>query len=238
MNFKIVYVCDIDEDIDDKIAVEYLFRQKLLHCVVLDRPSNSSRIKELKELGVIFEEDIPLNSDYIFCGGALTKVSQYLKSTNTKVKLFVCNGGFAGSNIVDDKNQLEKFKNKTHIRTYNFNCDVISAKDVLSSNKIEKILLVSKNVCHDTRNTYGKFHKDEFLGNYKLRENKCLHDLLMVKEGISYINNTNMVCGYMNVDCEHKSIQPYERKISYDGWGSIPNPNSHIKISIGIKNFN
>lgn len=233
----IVYVCDIEQDIDDKIAVEYLHNSGLLKCVVLDRPTNSPRVDELKEMGVVFEEDIPEDTDTIFCGGALTRIAEYLRKTETPVQFFACNGGYAGSNIVAEDDQLPKFKGKTHVRTYNFNCDVESAKEVLESDMIKKIRLVSKNVCHDHRNTRGRLHNDEFLNSYKLKPNKCLHDLLMVKEALDYIygSGEESLCTYLSVDCDHMYTAPYKNKAQkFDMWGSIPNNRSHIEISIGI----
>ena len=51
-NYKvsIIYIADIEQDIDDKIAIEYLHRMSVLKGVVLDNPSDSPRIDELKEM--------------------------------------------------------------------------------------------------------------------------------------------------------------------------------------------
>jgi inosine-uridine nucleoside N-ribohydrolase len=59
-------------------------------------------------------------------------------------------GGFAGCNLVASENVLPKFKNKTEVRTFNFNCDKEAALYVLNSKQVVKRHLVAKNVCHGT----------------------------------------------------------------------------------------
>ena len=52
------------------------------------------------------------------------------------------NGGFAGNNIVPEKDVLPKFKGKKTMRTFNFNSDVIATDKVLRSTleQIDKII--------------------------------------------------------------------------------------------------
>ena len=73
MENKIVYVCDIDQDIDDMIACEYLLKMLIPFTIVLDRPSTSKRIDELKAMGAVFADDIPEDTTVVFCGGALQR---------------------------------------------------------------------------------------------------------------------------------------------------------------------
>lgn len=226
MKNKIVFVADIADDIDDLIAIEYLAVNGYLRCLVLDGKSRSDdREKALVDMGVEIVNDIPEDTEIIFCGGALTKIADFVESNS--IVLLVANGGFAGTNVVHMSNVLDKFRDKTKIRTYNFNMDVDSTLRVLKSPHIGEIVLVSKNVCHSDINTRGKLHKDAFLDKYDLRDTKCLHDLLMVKEGINYLNGDKMICGYKEV------IPTYLR----DGadkmtlWGSSLDPGSHIKIT-------
>lgn len=143
----IIFVANIKDDIDDLIAIEYLYNTCLLKGVVLDGKSiDKERIQYLKDLGIKFYDVIPENTKIICCGGALTKVNDYVK--NNHLDLLVANGGFAGTNVVSKENELKKFKNKISVRTYNFNLDVQSALDVLESKNIGNVYLVSKNVCH------------------------------------------------------------------------------------------
>lgn len=108
MNKGIVFVCDIADDIDDKIVVEYLHNQGNLRCVVLDRPSSAAdRVQELKRMGVIFVDDIP-DTDVVFCGGSLTKVAEYLENPNNKLTHLVCNGGFAGCYVIPPRSIKSK----------------------------------------------------------------------------------------------------------------------------------
>ena len=69
------------------------------------------------------------------------------------------NGGFVGDNIVPKEDRLKKFDGKQTIRTFNFDIDVESTDKVLKSSteKIEKIILVGKNVCHSKKILGMKF---------------------------------------------------------------------------------
>lgn len=222
---KVVYVCDIDEDIDDVIAVEWLHINNYLDCVVLDRPSSSSRIKDLKDMGVIFKETIPKGTEFVFCGGALTKVAEYLEEDI--LDTFVCNGGFCGSNVISEEDQLKKFKGNIFMRTFNLNLDPISALKVFNSNKIKCSRYVTKNVCHDIENTYGKIHKDSFLEKYNLKSTKRLHDLLMVKEGICLLMSIEDRCGYVPFDVIYEASE-----LNKDWkWGTELNEASTKEIS-------
>jgi len=145
---KYIFVADIDGDIDDIIAIEYLHRNDLLDCVVLDGQSRNDSLENyVSNLPARFSYEIPLDTKILFCGGALTKISKFIDDGG-ELDWLIMNGGFAGDNIVPADKQLTKFKGKTHVRTYNFNLDVVAARNVLSTNKIKNIVLVSKNVCH------------------------------------------------------------------------------------------
>ncbi len=226
---QIVFVADIAEDIDDVVAIEYLHLQGVLKCVVLDGKSrDEAREKSLKDMGVIFEEQIPAGTNVVFCGGALTLVDKYIK--NHTLSLLVANGGFAGFNVVDPQYVLEKFANKTEVRTYNFNLDIDAALNVLDSDRINQILLVSKNVCHHKNNTIDNIHKDEFLKKYNLSVIKKLHDLLMVKEGLAFLTGKEMLC-------EYRDVLLYCKRASMDKmstWGSMFDTFSNVSISVAL----
>ena len=228
---KIVFIADIDQDVDDVVAAEYLFNTGMLDCVVLDGASrNEQREQYLKDLGITFHDDIPLGTNVVCVGGAFTKLANYLKS-NT-VELVVANGGFAGTNIVEKENELKKFKNKTAVRTYNFNLDVHSAKEVLDSPNVKNIILVSKNVCHSEFNVYNHIglHKDMFLATHGLSPTKCLHDLLAAKECVNTLTNQTLICQYKNV----KPVVEIGEPLNMSKWGCELSDNDKIKISVGF----
>lgn len=229
MKKEIVFVADITNDIDDVIAIEYLVSTNMLRCVVLDGKSRDAmREKALEAIGVVFEKEIPYDAKIIFCGGAFTKISDFVKTN--MINLLVANGGFAGKNIVKEEHILSKFKNQEKVRTYNFNMDIDAVLQVISSKNIKEIILVSKNVCHSQLNCIDKLHSDTFLNKYSLDKEKCLHDLLMVKEGINYLLNREMNCIYAKITpiCERKA--PDKMSI----WGSEYNENSTIRISVAL----
>lgn len=204
---SIVYVADIDQDIDDIIAVEYLNDQGFLKYVVLDSEPQSAiareRVQLLQNKGIHIEPSIQDGEDILFVGGSLKKVREFLQAKNeNNIKLLVMNGGFVGSNIVSEDKALKKFKGKQFARTYNFNLDVRSTEFVLASRMVEKIYLIGKNVCHSDKNTKMGIWKDiEFLQTYELSNNKRLHDLLMVDEGLKLLHGNQEECNllYANI---------------------------------------
>jgi len=236
---KLVYVCDIDQDIDDMIACEFLLKRKIPFTIVLDRPSTSKRIDELKSMGAIFTDDIPEGTNVVFCGGAFTKIATYVK--DHKLPTLVANGFFAGMNCVGVEDELPKFKGKKYVPSYNPNSDIPSALAVLDSDNIHDIKLVSKNVCHHPRNTVGNdnktnnmskhIHYGTFLQKYNLKPTKRLHDLLMVKEGLAHIFGEYLsICKYLPVDIHYKDSGASK----FTQWGSQLNHESEIKISVRL----
>ena len=139
---EVVYITELDDDVDDVIAAEYLHNKGVLREIVCDpfprTAEGKSRKDQLEKLGIKVSNKMPTIAKYVFVGGALTELARYL--INHKIDCLVMNGGFVGSNIV--KNPLDKFKDKQVIRTFNFNCDVVAADSVLKSKNIENVILI------------------------------------------------------------------------------------------------
>lgn len=221
MEKEVVYVAELDADVDDVVAAHYLYNEGVLKCVVCDPyPSTTEGIKRkemLESLGVPVLKKMPPVAKYVFVGGALTIVSDYIRTHH--IDLLVMNGGFVGSNITECC--LPKFKGKEVVRTFNFNCDVESTDYVLKSgeNRIGKIVLVGKNVCHDSRNTRNGIWSDEkykdLFGMYHVREDKRQHDMLACHEGLAFL-------GEGEKSCQYKVVRPYNTglKGKYTEWGS------------------
>lgn len=212
---KVIYIADIDQDIDDIIAADFLNQRDVLEGIVLDPEPKSEiglkRVEEIKKMGVQIFKDIP-KCDYIFNGGAFTKLAKYLRS-NT-VKIIVANGGFVGDNLAI--NPLDKFKGKKYVRTFNFNIDVNATINVLNSKSYDELYLIGKNVCHSEKNTLSGIWKDkEFLKKYYIKDDKRLHDVLMVQEGIKIINNEDSILAFAKVNCIYENIDG-----NYTKWGS------------------
>ncbi len=222
----IVYLADIGGDIDDLVAIDYLHNQNSLKCVVSDGFSTEpAREDYLKQKGIEIRAEIPEGTKVIFCGGGFTKILEYLK--RNRLDLLVLNGFFAGTNIVPSEHQLDKFKGKISAPSYNPNLDWKASLHLLecADGWIDKILVVSKNVCHHPDNVKGGWHKDINVGA-DVPVNKKLHDLLMCREGLSFLKKLPMKCTYLpvNIYCQKES----------DGvnWRSVFNPYSNISISI------
>lgn len=123
---EVVYIAELDADVDDVIASEYLYKKGVLQEVVCDPLPNTEqgkrRKQQLEKLGITISRKIPSNAKYLFVGGALTEVARYIRTH--KIEYLVMNGGYVGSKFM--QHPLEKFKDKETVRTFNFNCDVIS----------------------------------------------------------------------------------------------------------------
>ena len=234
----IVYIAELDQDVDDVIAAEYLYKKKALRCVVLD-PIPKERVgidrkNELIKMGILVTSRIPEDTKRIFIGGALTKVAGFIK--DHKLEYLIMNGGFVGNNLV--KEPLDKFKNKKECRTFNFNCDVYATDKVFKSSNIDHIMLIGKNVCHDRRNTPAGIWKSErelFL-KYHVNDTKLQHDMLACHEGLielGYIDDKSYLTYW--------EVQPYNLGLdgSHTLWGSqLPSDTCvyrTVKAAVGWK---
>jgi hypothetical protein len=188
--------------------------------VVIDRDTEDELTRERLEMirgwGVDVFTEVPEGTRTIFCGGSYTSVAEYLRSSD--LDLLVGNGGYAGPELVPAGEELKKFKDRTRVRTFNFNLDVGAICEVLYSDKIAQRIFVTKDVCHDRRNTHGSIHIEEFLDGYELSPTKRLHDLLMVKEGLCYMRHSllHMGCMYASGTFYHTRHE-YDRKTEWRG---------------------
>lgn len=236
---SIVYIADIDQDIDDLIAMDYLNEQGFLQYVVLDSEPQTEianeRVRQLQRKGILIEPKIKDGEVILFVGGSLTKVRAFLmENRENRITQLVMNGGFVGSNVVASDQQLKKFKGELFARTYNFNLDVASTEFVLASEQVEQIYLIGKNVCHSEKNTKQGIWKDlEFLKAYTLSNKKRLHDLLMVNEGLKLIhgNECNSLLRYEKVHI----VKIHSESDKMVKWGSERAIASHIRAAVSWK---
>lgn len=216
-NKEIVYIAELDNDVDDVIAAEYLYNAGVLKCVVCDpRPSTKDgkmREQMLKDIGIEVLYKMPPIAKYVFVGGALTLVSQYVKTH--RIEYLIMNGGFAGTNVVSTENELDKFKGKTYIRTFNFNCNVNAADCVLRSTtrNIGHIVLVGKNVCHSKKNTEDFLWNDTIskalFRKYHVKPGKRQHDMLACHEGLCILNQNSLIdINMSNPYCSFEPLYP------------------------------
>ena len=96
----ITYIAELDQDVDDVVALEYLHKLGRLKDVVLDpypvEPEGIARMNEIKKYVKVYDK-IPKDTKIVFVGGALKQVAEYVK--NNKLDWLVMNGGFVGHNI-------------------------------------------------------------------------------------------------------------------------------------------
>lgn len=219
----VIYIAELDADVDDVIASEYLYKKGVLREVVCDPLPNTERGKQrkqqLEKLGITISRKIPSNAKYLFVGGALTEVARYIRTH--KIEYLVMNGGYVGSKFM--RHPLDKFKGKETVRTFNFNCDVAAADYVLKSQNIGTILLVGKNVCHNERNTFLDIWATErdLMQKHHARPTNRQHDMLACREGLIQI-------GLLSEEpyLDYKEVYPYNKglKGKFTEWGSSLTP--------------
>lgn len=235
MKTKVAYIADLDQDIDDIIAIEYLLKYDVLSYIVCSpepiSEEGKQRLNKLILKGVVASPEIQLGTEVIFCGGALTSVAKFIESGNT-LDALVMNGGFVGYNIIKPEEQLLKFKLKEFVKTYNFNLDIESTKKVLSTseNEISEIILVGKHLCHHGKNTvaglWDSLFFKELQREYKFDNGKRLHDVLACHEGLSLLNIIPD-----STYCEYNNLQPMN---IMDKWGSTFDELPYSKEGIDI----
>lgn len=235
MKTKVAYIADLDQDIDDIIAIEYLLKYDVLSYIVCDpdpiTEEGKQRLNKLFLKGAIKFPEIQLGTKIVFCGGALTKIAEFLEAENT-LDTLVMNGGFVGCNIIKPEEQLLKFKLKEFVKTYNFNLDIESTKKVLSTseNEIGEIILVGKHLCHHGKNTvadlWNSLFFKELQREYKFDNGKRLHDVLACHEGLSLLNIIPD-----STYCEYNNLRPMN---IMDKWGSTFDELSYSKEGINI----
>lgn len=178
----------------------------------------------------------------LITGAALRNPARALKYLTGDVSFFtwVCQGGFAGDNIVPPEHRLEKFEGMLTCPTYNLNGDPTAAWEMLRNKTILHKWMVSKNVCH------GVFHGPEeqaalprgahqgldmvldAMALYLERKpaGKALHDILAA------------VAALDPFIADWREVQPYREG---GGWGSKEveegEPVAQIAISIDKARF-
>lgn len=216
----------------DHVSVfhEKIVDEKMGHCEPDDSAHN------------IINEIISKDSSVIFLTGAPVK---NLKKTLTehpdlKIDTWVAQGGFAGESVMPPENVLDKFRGMERCQTFNFNGDINGARLALSSERIKKRFLVSKNICHGV--VYDE-HVHRFVGKYKDRWTglNILHNgmgiyLAKKKEGKKF-HDSLAACVAIDRDiCEFREVSVYHRK---DGWGSslCEGTNTFISVDVDQEKF-
>lgn len=227
---SITYIADLDQDIDDYIAILYLNSLGVLKDFICDpEPDRFSDDMGWRYKHSLIERGIPNRywnispeTKYIFSGGGLNKVLMHLKDGNT-IDTLVMNGGFAGTNIVTPENELAKFKGKEYMRTYNFNLNVKETDKFLRQPKslVHNTILVGKNVCHNQINTKQYLWNLDFLKEeplcYMVKESKLLHDVLACHEGLAFLDPE-----HFNNFCTFEKLYPKYEELngSMTKWGT------------------
>lgn len=169
-------------------------------------------------------------------GAALRNIHKAYNFINDKFFTnWTCQGGFAGDNVVPKENRLKKFDGKVVCPTYNLNGDPKAALELLESERVPLVRMVSKNICHGiifgpneaSRLTRGiHFGLDLLLDGMncyfqRKKEGKALHDVVAASLALNHFS-ANWCFG-----------MPYRLN---GNWGFQQKENYKIKrcITIGI----
>lgn len=167
-------------------------------------------------------------------GAPLRNVAAALDSAGPEwFTSWVCQGGFAGDNVVSEADQLPKFLGRRTCPTYNLNGDPTAAEKLLKSERFQEIRMVAKNVCHgqffgleDIARTPRGAHRGldmllDGMTTYCERkpEGKALHDVVAAVLAIAPSAAT------------WARGQPYRER---GAWGFSPNPDSPIQICTSL----
>lgn len=171
----------------------------------------------------------------IVCGASLGNIGALLDKDIYLNKLVV-QGGFAGDNIMPPELVLEKFKGKITCPTFNLNGDVPSALKVLTSNKINTKVFVSKNVCHGV--IYNNEMHEKILPYIDLG-NSGLN--LMVRGMVHYLKKNpagkafhDPLAACVAIDQSICQFEPVEIYRERGEWGSKKSENMNAIISIKV----
>ena len=229
---KVVYIAELDADVDDVIAVEYLYNLGLLDYVVLDpipvEDVGKQRLEMIKLMNIKVSEHLEKENSNVFCGGQLTEIARCLREGGT-IENLVLQGGFVGSNIVPFDKQLRKFKDKEFVRTFNFNCDVVSTDYVMRTTveQVKSIYCIGKNVCHSPIYSDGTLWKArkyrDLFKKYNVRDGKLQHDMLACHEGIVLLGLGKEI-GITVPFCTYLRVKPFNKGLNGNKtlWGSQP----------------
>ena len=171
----------------------------------------------------------------LITGGPLKNVHAAIKTGKFKVGKLVSQGGFAGSNIVPEANQLSKFRNTITVNTWNLGGDIPAALAVLDYKGIGQRHFVSKNVCHGVLyniETHGKLEKVKD-NSQSLSEIYRLMSVYLLKKGEKALHDPlACCCAIDSTICEWKEVELYldEKK----KWGSRISDKINTKITIGF----
>lgn len=203
----------------------------------VSRQVSLARSLEAEEVCFLINDILTKEPDTILLTGApLVNISKTLnKYPNLIINKWYCQGGFAGTNIIDKKYELEKFKGKILCRTFNLNVSPNDSLNVVNSKQIKEKIFISKNVCHglfydnDLHYKLNIAKKDdiglniifETMKHYieKKHKNKLIHDLLAC---------TNI---FNDKICEFKEVELYYLN---GMWGSKLSKTPNIKISVSL----
>jgi inosine-uridine nucleoside N-ribohydrolase len=169
----------------------------------------------------------------ILTGAPVSNLGRLFDNHDVKLTRWVAQGGFAGDNIVPPEKRLEKFDGKLVCPTFNFNGDPKAALALLESNKIEKRICISKNVCH------GVYYTSELHKKYETVKDltpgtkliyKAMDIYLSKKKEGKKLHDPLAACTALDESvCELVEVMPYRVK---GQWGSKLIKNTRTWISI------
>ena len=170
----------------------------------------------------------------LITGAPLCNPRKFIEKTALTINRWVGQGGFAGDNVVPPEHRLAKFAGMRTCATFNFNGDTKGAQLLLSTPKINKRVLVSKNVCH------GVIYDRLFHERLKLSGNSTDGFKTMMNFMEHYLSSHSLkafhdplavcVAARENI-CEFRRVELFREK---GLWGSKLSDASNTSISVMV----
>lgn len=223
-NKKIVYIADLNNNVDDIIAIDYLNSLGLLKEVVLDPMPKGyvgmQRYKILNSLKVNISTYLPKHNEVVINTSGFEALSKAIKD-GCIIGTLISKGGFVGSNVITIDKQQKAFKFQEVLKVTNFNTNVDDVDCILKTTdkQIYKIVLFGENVTSDERNTKEVlWRNNNYVDKYTVSELQKLKSLLICREAL-------VLCGLGDVSvpwCTYEIVKPYNKGLCgvNTKWGS------------------
>lgn len=178
----------------------------------------------------------------LLTGGPLTNIHNMMLSNPDDIIFdhWTCQGGFVGANIVTPNYELDKFKGKVTVPTFNFNGNPNAAMDLLVNKQpFNSIRTVGKNVCH------GFFITKEQVDNLITSIENPHVGLAVMLSAIQHYYKTHntlkamhdILAALLHIDSScgiWVSGVPYRER---GGWGFSDKPESKVSALVGITDY-
>ncbi|MFI5907756.1 nucleoside hydrolase [Dactylosporangium sp. NPDC051541] len=168
----------------------------------------------------------------LICGAPLKNLGRALQVDGFTLGRLVVQGGFAGTGVVPEERQLDKFKGRTTCPSFNLNGAPKAVFAALASPGIGERWFVSKNVCHGVaydEAMHARFAPATAPGLRLIR--RLMGDNLRDRPGGKLFHDPLAACCALDPGiAEWAEVELYRER---GEWGARPRPGSGTRIIVG-----